>query len=256
MSAYLAPPKIRVMIVDDEPAPRELMQRYVSAHSELDLIAIASHFEEAQELLHRHAVDLLFLDVDLGHRNSFELLSTFETHPFKIIFCTSHSQYALQAFHVSAIDYLLKPFSEADFGNAILKYKKQTTQLHHEQHALQNLLDNFKRASTQQKVALPSSNGLLFVKFSEIVHIESQNTLTIFYLTDRQQIVVSRTMKECEDMLRDFGFCRVHQSHLINLQFVKKYVKGEGGQVIMEDGSTIEVSRRKKEEFLSALQKI
>jgi two-component system, LytTR family, response regulator len=256
MSTYQQPLKTRVAIVDDEPAQRELMTRYIQQENSLDLVATLSTYDEALNTLEQLEIDLLFLDVDLGSHDAFELLDALSNRAFDIIFCTSHSEYALQAFHVSAIDYLLKPFSQDQFIQAVLKFKKLKPQPTTSHDALENLLENLKRTTTQQKIALPTSQGLLFVKFNEIVHVESQNTLTIFYLTDRQQIVVSRTMKECEELLNTYGFCRVHQSHLINLQFVKKYIKGEGGQVVLEDGSTIEVSRRKKEEFLSALQKI
>lgn len=256
MSTSTPSNKIRVAIVDDEPAPRELMTRYIQQENSLELVATLSSYEEALRELNNMDIDLVFLDVDLGAGDAFELLEALPERQFDIIFCTSHSEFALQAFHVSAIDYLLKPFSQDQFVQAVLKYKKQQPQVPSTHEALDNLLENLKRTNTQQKIALPTAQGLLFVKFNEIVHIESQNTLTIFYLTDRQQIVVSRTMKECEELLSNYGFCRVHQSHMINLQYVKKYIKGEGGQVVLEDGSTIEVSRRKKEEFLSALQKI
>lgn len=256
MSNYQPSTKVRVAIADDEPAPRELMARYIANDNSLILVSTLSSYEEALEVLPELHIDLLFLDVDLGAGDAFELLHALPQRPFDIIFCTSHSEYALQAFHVSAIDYLLKPFSEEQFVQAVIKYKKQRPQVTTTNDALDNLLENLKRSNPQQKIALPTSQGLLFVKFNEIVHVESQNTLTIFYLLDKQQIVVSRTMKECEELLSAYGFCRVHQSHMINLHFVKKYLKGEGGQVILEDGSTIEVSRRKKEEFLSALQKI
>jgi two-component system LytT family response regulator len=143
-----------------------------------------------------------------------------------------------------------------DLEEAIKKFKArwalQDTQRH-----IENLLSNMRSPQAEtQKIALPTSNGFLFVRISEIVRCMSQNMFVIFYLSDKTQVVVSRTMKECEEMLQSYGFQRIHQSHLINMRCIKRYKKGEGGEVEMDDGTSLEVSRRKKDEFLEAMNKL
>lgn len=260
-SHYLTPrffdmKKIRVLIVDDEIAQQEIMLRALSQRDDTEIVGVASNVEQGLAALYELNPQLVFLDIDLGSQTGFDLLNHAEKRNFEVIFCTSHSEFALQAFKVSAIDYLLKPIDGDELEMAIKKYISRVATPDIENTSLVNLLSNLQLPIKQQKLALPTSTGLIFVKTEDIMHIESNNALTVFFLSDSQQIVVSRTMKDCEEMLVQKGFCRIHQSHLINLQHVKRYIKGEGGQVIMEDGSALEVSRRKKEEFLSALQRI
>jgi len=248
--------KIRVLIVDDEPAQQEIMLRALSSRNDTHVVGVASNIQQGLEALSNFNPELLFLDIDLGSKTGFDLLNHSEKRNFEVIFCTSFSEFAIQAFKVSAIDYLLKPIDGEELNNAIVKYRKKVASPESENSSLINLLTNLQLPEKKQKLALPTSNGLIFVKTVDIIHIESSNTLTIFFLYDGQQIAVSRTMKDCEEMLSLKGFARIHQSHLINLQHVKRYIKGDGGRVIMEDGSALEVSRRKKDEFLSALQRI
>lgn len=248
--------KIRVLIIDDEIAQQEIMIRALSQRDDTEIVGVASDVQEGLEALSEFNPDLVFLDIDLGSQTGFDLLNNSEKRNFEVIFCTSHSEFAVQAFKVSAIDYLLKPIDGIELENSIKKYLSRIGSLGAENTSLVNLLSNLQLPKTQQKLALPTSNGLIFVKTEDIIHIQSNNAFTVFFLSDKEQIVVSRTMKDCEEILAPIGFCRVHQSHLINLQHVKRYIKGEGGQVIMDDGSNLEISRRKKEEFLAALNRI
>lgn len=248
--------KIRILIVDDEPAQQEIMLRALSAREDTQIVGVASGVPQGLQIMVEQNPELIFLDIDLGGQSGFDLLNQSKNQNFEVIFCTSFSEYAVQAFKVSAIDYLLKPIDHDELNNAIEKYLSKTAIPNSENVSLINLLANLRLPETQKKLALPTSSGLIFVKTEDIIHVESSNSFTIFYLSDKNQIVVSRTMKDCEEMLVPLGFSRIHQSHLINLQHVKKYIKGDGGHVIMDDDSTLEVSRRKKDEFLSALHRI
>jgi two-component system LytT family response regulator len=175
---------------------------------------------------------------------------------FEVIFTTSYAKYAIDAIRFSALDYLLKPIDPSLLRVSIDRLRSRQIQ---SQNTLQieNLLKNIRSLELEsQKIALPTSGGFVFVRISDIIRCESENVYTTFFLVDKNQIVVSRSMKDCEDMLQLYRFHRIHQSHLINMRYIKRYKKGEGGEVEMEDGSVLEVSRRKKDEFLQLLNKL
>ncbi len=247
---------IKTLIIDDEPAQQELMSRLLLALDEIEVVGIGANMDQGLRLIEELEPDLIFLDVDLGEHSGFDLLQRIESREFEVIFCTSHSEFAIHAFRVAAIDYLLKPIDKDILKVAVEKFKSRRTNNGQQNQALINLLHNLQLPLQEQSLALPTSSGLIFISPHELVHIEANNSLTIFYTTDNQQIVVSRSMKECEEMLGLPRFCRIHQSHLVNLAHVKKYIKGDGGQVVMSNGQTLEVSRRKKDEFLAALKRI
>jgi two-component system LytT family response regulator len=154
---------------------------------------------------------------------------------------------------LAAIDYLLKPLVESELVQALEKFRNKMQKNSNFDH-VQELLDNLSKSNQKKRVALPTLSGYLFVPIQEIIRCESDNTYTTFYLIDKKTIIVSKTLKECEMMLLEQGFYRIHNSHLINLAYVKEYIKGEGGQVKMEDGSYVDVSRRRKDEFLKTIR--
>jgi two-component system LytT family response regulator len=247
----------RVLIVEDDPHQHERLRSLLkNSFPEFHVEAIASSVEEAKVMLEKHAPDLVFLDVMLPPYTSFDLLSSLSTIPFEIIFTTSFEEYAVRAFRLSAIDYLLKPVVEDELAVALEKFKqKKSTQDSSTQ--IKNLLANLQAPqANQSKVALPTLTGFIFVAIKDIVRCESDNTYTTFFTLDKRKIVVSKTLKECEQMLMDYRFFRVHNSHLINMDYVTEYMKGEGGIVKMSDGSQIDVSRRRKDEFLRQLKKV
>ncbi|MBL0314898.1 MAG: response regulator transcription factor [Flavobacteriales bacterium] len=246
--------KVEVIIVDDEVAQREQLSSRLSSHfPQLKVVALCASADEATIAVARHSPQLVFLDVEMPGMNGFEFLDSLKSIQFDVVFTTSHAGYATRAFRVAAIDFLLKPYPESDLSEAVNRFLQK--QLSEQQPRLDILLANYKNRG-DAKIALPTSSGYLFVRFQDVIRLESQNTYTTFFMKDKNQIVVSRTMKECEEMLTDSGFVRIHQSHMINLSLVKKFTRGEGGTVEMEDASHIEVSRRKKEEFLDALKRL
>jgi two-component system LytT family response regulator len=247
---------VEVVIVDDEPAQREqLLRRIEMQFPELHVAAVCSDASEALVAIARFSPDLIFLDVEMPGMSGFEMLESMRDIRFSVIFTTSHAAYAVQAFRVAAVDFLLKPYSDEDFQVAVNRFLHQHNQS--EQEHLRQLLSNLGESNkNNRKIALPTASGFVFIRIGDIVRLESQNTYTTFFMTDKNQIVVSRTLKDCEELLSPEGLLRVHQSHMVNPDHIKKYIKGEGGTIEMHDGSTVEVSRRKKEEFLEALKRL
>lgn len=247
----------QVAIIEDDPAQQQLVRSLLEAYErEFQVIGVASDVIAARELLIRSHPDLVILDVVLPPHDCFELLRSLDNLPFKIIFTTSHDAFAVKAFRLSAIDYLLKPLDPAEFRAALDKFR-DISEGETSAARIRNMLSNIQFAEADHaRIALPTLNGFLFLPVREIVRCEADNTYTTFFTTNRKKVIVSKTLKECEHQLQDLRFFRVHHSHLINLQYVVEYIKGEGGFVRMTDGSTVEVSRRRKDDFLHHLHNL
>lgn len=246
--------RFRVAIIEDDPGQLAMVSTLLQAHEdEFEIAGVASDIHNGKRLLEELQPDLVILDVVLPPNDCFELLMSLKSIPFKIIFTTSHDAFAVRAFRVSAIDYLLKPLDPSEFHLAIEKFKNRT-EGEEGSTRVSNMLSNIQAIEADQsRVALPTLSGFYYVRIRDIIRCESDNTYTFFFTVDKKKLVVSRTMKECELLLQEFGFFRVHNSHLVNLKYVVEYIKGEGGLVRMTDGSTVDVSRRRKEEFLRQL---
>ncbi len=243
---------MRVVIIDDEKRARNYLRGILEDQFKaIDIVGEADGVNAGVELIERVVPELIFLDVQMQDGTGFDLLAKIDRSKFHIIFISAYDRFAITAIKFSAVDYLLKPVEAIDLGLALDKVEK--TKLTDEvQDKLDLLLNNVNKI---EKIALPSLNGIEFVRIENIVRCESDNNYTNFYLTSGEQIIVSKTLKEFEEMLDNKGFFRTHKSHIINLAFLKKYIKGEGGIAVMEDGSEITVSRRRKEEFLVVLNK-
>lgn len=250
----MKPERFRVAIIEDEPSQQAIVSNLMHAHEvDFEIVGMAGDNNAGRTLLEEQKPDLVILDVVLPPSDCFELLMSLKSIPFKIIFTTSHDAFAVRAFRLSAIDYLLKPLDPAEFNQALEKFKSQKEG---EEGAarIHNMLSNIHAMEADHaRVALPTLNGFLYVPIRDVIRCESDNTYTVFFTTDKRQLIVSRTLKECELQLQDFGFFRVHNEHMVNLKYVVEYIKGEGGMVRMTDGSTVDVSRRRKEEFLHHL---
>jgi two-component system, LytTR family, response regulator len=245
----------RVLILEDEVHQQELLCSHLQGFPEFQVVGIASRIDEGKSMLEKFAPDLAFMDVMLPPHTSFDLLQSLDTIPFDIVFTTSFEEYAVRAFRLSAIDYLLKPVDKDELAAALEKFKQKKSVKESTIH-IKNLLTNLNVSQANQtKVALPTLTGFIFLPVKDIVRCESDNTYTTFFTQDKRKIIVSKTLKECEQMLADYRFFRVHHSHLINMDCVLEYIKGEGGIIKMTDGSHIDVSRRRKDEFLRQLKK-
>jgi len=237
---------MKAVIIDDEKRARNYLRGILEDQfKEVEIIGEADGVAAGVNLIEGHKPDLLFLDVQMLDGTGFDILAQIDRSKFHVIFVSAYDKFAITAIKFSAIDYLLKPVEAVDLGIALNKVRK--TKLNDEvRNKLDLLLSNVHKI---EKIALPSFNGIEFVKIENIIRCESDNNYTNFYLSSGEKILVSKTLKDFEDILENKGFFRTHKSHIINLSFLKKYIKGEGGIAVMEDNSEIPVSRRRKDEF-------
>ncbi len=249
---------IKAIIVDDEQhcidRLRVLLENNFS--TTIQLIGEASSVTIAQELIIKQAPDLIFLDVQIHDKTGFDLLNSYSSIPFFVIFTTAYEQYALKAFKFSAIDYLLKPIDVDELSSAVHKVVSTVHQSDYKS-KFDLLYANFRQLGLQEKkVAVPTISGIEFIMVSSIIRCESNVNYTTLYLTGNAKLVVAKTLKEFEELLTEYNFFRVHNSHLINLSFIKTYNKGKGGSVVLTDGTELEVSSRRKEAFLNRTKSI
>lgn len=245
---------IRAMIIDDEKHSCEALQILLQENCPQVIIAgLFTSSTEALERIKRDKPDLVFLDIEMPHINGFELLGQLTSIDFDIIFTTSYNQYAIKAFKFSAIDYLLKPIDREELMTAVDKVVKK--QNPHIQQQLEMLLYKIKHPTVQvEKIALPTMQGLELVLINSIICCAANSNYTEFTLGDKKKMLVSRTLKEVEELLGDHAFVRVHNSYIVNINAIIRYIRGEGGYLIMSDGSKIDVSRSRKELLIQKLQ--
>ena len=246
---------ITATIVDDEPYSCEslvtLLERYCPDVKVLDICYSAA---SALKSIKEQQPQFLFLDIEMPRMNGFEILEKLPEIDFEIIFTTSYDQYAIKAIRFSALDYLLKPIDQDELRKAVQKalpaYRSCFTTA-----TKNSFAKNTSAASLViNKIAIPTMEGLQMILIESIIHCESDRNYTIINLKNKQKIVASRTLKEIEEMLEEYPFIRVHHSHIINLNEVEKYMKGEGGYLMMSNGANIDVSRSRKEFLLKKLQ--
>ncbi len=246
--------EIKAIIVDDEQHCIDALQAMLQKKCpEVTVLAGVNSVQDARRTIDELQPDLVFLDVEMPHQNGFELLKQYDRIFFDVIFTTAYEQYALKAIKFNALDYLLKPFSVQDLQEALRKFQERRAAKAGDPAIapLEVFLQNMKTMQqTNKKIALPTINGLVFMPVQNIVRCESTGNYTKLFFTDRKQLLVSKPLKEFEELLTDVDFFRVHNSHLINLQQMESYIQGEGGFALMSDGTQVEVSRRRKADFL------
>ncbi|UPK69007.1 LytR/AlgR family response regulator transcription factor [Chitinophaga filiformis] len=245
--------EIKAIIVDDEQHCIDALQTMLQKKCpEVTVLGGVNSVKEAKDLITELQPDVVFLDVEMPHQNGFELLKLFDKITFDVIFTTAYEQYALKAIKFNALDYLLKPFSIKELQDAVQKcISRRNGQTETSTSPLEVFLQNMKTLhQTHKKIALPTINGLVFMPVQNIVRCESTGNYTRIFFTDKKNLMVSRPLKEFEELLTDVDFFRVHNSHLINLQQMQSYIQGEGGFALMSDGTQVEISRRRKADFL------
>jgi two-component system LytT family response regulator len=243
---------IKAIVIDDE---QHCSDRLISLliRDYDNVIRVEGSFKNVEEgirAIHTLHPDLVFLDVQLGDKTGFDLLQQLHEIHFEIIFTTAYEKYAVQAFKFSAIDYLLKPIDKDDLRAAIGRLSDKIHKIDASK-KIETLIHNLHGSS--KRICVPVLNGLVFIQVKDIVRCESDVNYTTLFLRGQQKIVVARTLKEFEEMLNECNFFRVHKSHLVNLAYIKSYNKGKGGVLTMTDLSTVEVSTRRKDEFLKKL---
>ncbi len=244
---------LKAIIVDDEPYCCEILAAMLeSDFPEVDIVAICKNGTEALSAVRQYSPDLVFLDVEMPKMNGFEMLEQLPSINFHLIFTTSYDQYALKAIRFSAIDYLLKPIDREELKKAVQKVKERIHVPIPQQ--LEILMQKLRHPSSPvTKIALPTMEGLQMIPVDSIISCESDDNYTTLQLKSKKKMLVTRSLKEMEEILEQHSFIRVHRFYIVNLNEIEKYIKGEGGYLVMSDGTSIDVARNKKEILLKKL---
>lgn len=251
---------IKAIIVDDEANSREALQGKLELFCpEVEVEAEAAEVDEAVQALKKHKPDLLFLDIELAGGSGFDILELIKEEEKlnpAVIFITAHDEFAIQAIKFSALDYLLKPIDPEELVKAIRKVEEEKG-MPKKSANFNVLVENIRQAAdSPKKIVVPTSDGMHVIKVADIIRLESSSNYTTFHLRDQKPLLASKTLKEFDAMLDGYAFNRVHKSHLVNMNCLKRYVQTDGGYLILEDGSNIPVANRKKEQLLSLLKNL
>jgi two-component system, LytTR family, response regulator len=249
---------MKAIIVDDEPDGIKTMQKMLERHCPLvHIAATCQNATVAKQQIEILKPDLVFLDIQMPGKSGIEMIGELSEKNFEIIFVTAHNEYMLQALQYSAADYLLKPVDEERLIEAVQRAEKRL-QEEKKDELTETLLYNIGKAGqpSEMRLCLPTMKGFIILKLDDILYCEAERSYTVFHLEDKKTVTVSKPLLEYENILADTSFFRIHKSFLINLRCVKEYHRGEGGTVIMTNGAEIEVSRRKKEQFLLKIKEI
>lgn len=244
-------------ICEDEFHSREALLKLIGRSCpEVEVLFAVSGVDEAKEALETHVIDVLFLDIQLKGKLGFDLLEEIEDVDFEVVFTTSYADYAIHAIRFYALDYLLKPIGMEELMGAVGRVRKELRKK--EKHlALRQLQKAVLEPNSQlSKIALPVFDGLFFVKVGEIIRCEADGRYSRIYLVGGKQEMVSRHLKEFEQILIPFGFVRVHRLHIVNLHHIVHYTRGEGGSITLTEGQEVDVSRRRKKLFLESLNRM
>ncbi len=244
---------LKAILIDDELNSLQNLQFKIREYCpNVKIVAQSQNPEEAIRLIQQHKPDVIFLDIEMPRMSGFKMLEQIPEVDFEVIFITAYNHYAINAIRISAFDYLVKPVAIEDLqhtterlGNFSLKKTRERADI------LKQNLANPK--SQEDNIAIPTNDGLEFIQIKQIIRIESSSNYSKIILQNGHHMLVTRQLKDFEELLQDYRFYRVHHSHLVNLNFISKYVRGDGGQITMRNGDIIDVSRRKKEVFLKLI---
>ena len=246
---------INCIIIDDEAKNIKLLQNMLQMFCPaVNVVATDTEAKNGLLLIEELKPQLVFLDIEMPHLNGFDLLKKLEPVNFETVFVTAYSHYAVEAFEHHATGYITKPIKSEKLIAAVNTATKRIEEKNINKN-LFSLLEKNTQAAAPDKIPLSTSNGLVFVKLAEILYCESSGNYTIFYLCNDKKIMVSRQLGEYEKLLPEANFTRIHDKYIINLSFMKEYIKGSGGDVILENGKELPVASRRKEEFLARFEK-
>lgn len=247
---------MKAVIIDDEKDSRDILANYVKKYCpEVAVCGFGESVETGLSAIREHQPDIVFLDIEMPYGNGFDLLDKAKDIDFETIFVTAFDHYAMQALNQSAAYYLLKPIDIEELIKAVQKIKSEREQENYTQHA-KVLLDNLKAGGqTQQKIMLPTLEGFEIVSIRSIVYCEAVDNFTRFHFEVGQPLLICRTLKYFEDLLKDSRFLRIHRSYLINPEYVVRYSRGKGGYVTMKNNQELEVSPTRKKDLLEAFGK-
>lgn len=236
------------IIVDDERHCRESLQHLIGQHCPaLALSASCESVDATKEVLNAHKIDLVFLDIEMPNKNGFQLLREVEEINFQVIFTTAYDEFAIDAFRTSAIDYLLKPIDPEELKQAVEKFleneEKSLTQ-----DKLMDIYEIMRRDLSYRKVAIPTMEGLEFFELDDIIRCQAEGNYTKLFMNSGS-LLISKTLKQVTELINSEQFVRPHNAHLVNMKYIKKYLKGVGGQLVLDDGSIVPVSRYRKKDL-------
>jgi len=254
--------KINAIIVDDEePARSNLAMLLRNYCPEIEIVGQADSAENARIVLNENQTDVIFLDISMPVENGFDLLESLKGKNYLYVFVTAYDEYALKALRASAVDYILKPIDIDDLTDAvaklvrIIKLKNQISSTSEDYtKTLDGLLANSTNENGVHRLCMPSSQGFSMIEVNDIVYLEADSNYTIFHLNSLQKIVVSKSMREFEEILNSRSFFRIHKSSIIHLKYLKSFSRANGFYAIMSEGSSLPISRRRLTEFLEAIE--
>lgn len=247
---------IKTVLIDDEGNALEMMEWLLQTYCpQVEIAAMCTSAQQGIEAINKHKPDVVFLDIEMPVMNGFDMLEQFDDLFFDVVFCTAYDQFALRAFKYSALNYLLKPVDPEELKNTVQRIEKFKAVPTREQFNL--LLQNLKNTekTTPQRIALTHNDGLIFVPTAEIVFCEAESNYTKVHLTDGKKIMVSKVLKDLDEALAGPDFYRVHSSFLININRIKKFIRGEGGYLVMDNDAMVSISRSRKQEFMELFSK-
>jgi two-component system LytT family response regulator len=248
---------IKTIIIEDEVNARKALINMLSFYCpEVEIAGHAASVKEGIALIEKTSPNLLLLDVHLPDGTGFDLVKKIKKKDFKIVFITAYDQYALKAIKLSALDYLLKPVKPDELRLAISKVQEAIESEERINLQIDTCIDNFSKASQDKKIILNTIDNLFVIEVKHLIRCEASENYTNIFIEGKNKIMISKTLKEFEEMLSAYGFFRIHQSHLINLQYVDSYEKKGGGNVRLKTGERVPVSTRRKENFLKVLKSI
>lgn len=248
--------KLKTAIIDDEHDAVAFISSIIREYCpDLEVVGTAYNVTTGAELINEKKPDLVFLDVEMPNGTGFDLLARFPEKNFDVVFITAFNHYAIKAIKFSAVDYILKPININEFIGAVDRVvEKRTDRVSTGNDNLKILLENL-RTSIPSRLAIPTSEGTEYLNPKEIIRIEADRSYSWFFMNGNRKILVSKHLKEFQELLSDRFFFRPHNSHLVNLKFVKKYIRRDGGSIEMHDGSMIPVARNRKDLFLIQMSK-
>lgn len=245
---------IKAIIIDDEKHCLVTLEHHLKKTGEIEVLAAIQDSTVAVDRISGLKPDIVFIDIEMPGMNGFEVLNQFEALTFKVVFTTAYDQYAIKALKMNALDYLLKPVAFEDIEEVINKFKNSA--MHQSKEQISHLY-RFSEGKMQDTIALSMQEGLIFVRIEDIMYIEGSGSYSYIVMTDKSKHLASKNISLFEEVLEDNPmFFRAHKSFVVNIRHINQYIRGEGGDIIMNDGKRVSLSRHKKQEFMRLFKRI